>query len=454
MVLEWQDIQEQLKQGLSRGQYDLWVATLDFLRIENDVFVLGCKNWLHVDWVRDRLETKLLAMAQQKFPQLKQIKYEISPPDLGTEIEVDTDPGRSPGSPRQVTFGDIIGSPKTKFNPRFTFDRFVVGQCNQFAYATSMAVAANPSYYNQSIYLLADPGLGKSHLAHAVGNQLGKQQPGMSVRYVTAEQFTNEMISSLKNDRMEAFKRKYREDCDVLLLEKVEFFSGKSKIQNELMFTMDELLDRGKRIVCTGNASPKDIPRLNNELRSRLSGVLVAPIDHPDFDTRVAIIRRKAHYDNIQMPDEVVEFLAHGVSGDIRQLESCIVGVVAKSSILEVPISMGLAREVVQTMLDYLPKLSCEHIVQAVCNGFQVGADELRSPGRCKRLATARHVGMYLCRKYTSESLTSIGKVFGRSHSSVVYALKRMDSELGSKTSKVKRQLQHIGQRLETRCLF
>lgn len=452
MSLEWQQLKTALRDGLSRGQYDLWVATLDFQRVEHDELVVGCKNSLHTNWVKNELEERLLRLAQKQLPALKSIKYEISSPPVAPDS--DSGSGLSGPNPRQIAIQDVIGSPKARFNPRFTFEQFVVGPCNQFAYAASMAVTASQHQYNQSVYLLADPGLGKSHLAHAVGNRLWTQQPDAKVRYVTAEQFTNEMISCLKGDRMESFKRKYREDCDVLLLEKLEFLSGKNKIQSELMFTLDELLDRGKRLICTGNASPKDIPRLNNDLRSRLSGVLVAPIDRPDFGTRVAIISRKAGYEQVKLPMDVAEFLAQEVAGDIRQLESCLIGTIAKSNIMHIPISLGLAQEVVQSMLDYLPKLSAQHILQAVCSSFQVTVDELRSPARSKQIALARHLGMYLCRQYTSESLSNIGKTFSRSHSSVVYALKKMKSEVAAKNSSIKRQVEHISQRLETRCLF
>lgn len=452
MSLEWQELKAGLREGLSRGQYDLWVATLEFLRVEHEVLVVGCRNGLHSNWVKNELEERLLRLAQKQLPQLKSIHYEISPTPTCTGSH--SEPGLNGIGSRQLAIQDVIGSPKAKFNPRFTFEQFVVGPCNQFAFAASMAVAASRHQYNQSVYLLADPGLGKSHLAHAVGNRLWTRQPDAKVRYVTAEQFTNEMISCLKGDRMESFKRKYREDCDVLLLEKLEFLSGKNKIQSELMFTLDELLDRGKRVICTGNASPKDIPRLNNELRSRLSGVLVAPIDRPDFDTRVAIIKRKASYEQVELPMDVAQFLAQEVAGDIRQLESCLIGILAKSNIMHTPISLGLAREVVGSMLDYLPTLSAQHIVQAVCSSFQVTVDDLRSPARSRQVTLARHLGMYLCRHYTRESLSSIGTTFGRSHSSVVYALKKMKSEVAAKNSSLKRQLEHISQRLETRCLF
>jgi chromosomal replication initiator protein len=299
---------------------------------------------------------------------------------------------------------------------------------------------------------LADTGLGKSHLSHSIGNFIISQKPDTRVQYVTAEQFANEMISSLRNDRIESFKKKYRNDCDVLLLEKVEFLSGKEKIQNELVYTLDELMDRGKKILCTGNAFPRDIPRLSTELQSRLGGLMMAAIEPPDFKTRMEIIKRKAAAENLRLPMDVVEFLAERLTGDIRRLESCLVGMMARTNILRLPITLGLASEVTQSMLDRLPKITVDHIQRNVCATFQVSVDDLRSPSRKRDFALARKVAMYICRKYTNESLVSIGKSFKRSHSSVIYAVNGLTKDMDG-NAKLKRQVEYVIRRLETSCL-
>ena len=274
------------------------------------------------------------------------------------------------------------------------------------------------------------------------------------MHYLTAEQFANEMVYSLKNGNIETFKNKFRMECDVLLLEKVEFLSGKEKVQNELVYTLDELLDRGKRILYTGNTYPKDIPKLISELQSRLSGILVAPIGKPDFSTRKEILKRKAQMENLPLPVEVIEFMAERITGDIRQLESCLIGVIAKTNILGVPVCLDLAREVTETMLDRLPKLTIDHIQQIVCSAFQISIEDLKSSKRRKELADARKIGMYLCRRYTSESLESIGKSFRRSHSSVLYAVSELVKELENTGGKIKRQVEYVSRRLDASCLL
>jgi chromosomal replication initiator protein len=446
---EWQKIKGELKKGLSKGQYDLWVSTIDFLGLDEHGLILGCRNKFHIEWLREKLAARLLAIAGRHFPQVNKLEYRIVSLNQLEEATED----RDLGTPLQVNFHDLIRRPGPSLNPRFTFDHFVVGQSNQFAYAASMGMASGQQSYNQSVYLLADTGLGKSHLSHAVGNHLLSQKPNLRVQYVTTEQFANEMIYALKNDRIEAFKKRFRAGCDVLLMERIEFLSGKEKIQNELIYTMDELLDRGKKVLCTGSAYPKDIPKLNNELKSRLNGLLMASIEQPDFKTRMEIIQRKALVENIRLPMEVVEFLADRITKDVRQLESCLVGLIAKSNILEAPITLGFAQDITQQMLDHLPKINIDHVQQIVCDSYQISIADLRSSSRRKELALARKIAMYLCRQYTTESLAAIGKCFKRSHSSVVYAVNGLNKEMVDKKSKLKRQVEYITRRLETSCL-
>ncbi len=451
MDQKWQEIKRKLKTSLSRGQFDLWVSSIKFLDLENETVVLGCKNRFHIEWLREKLELKLLAVMREQFPMIHKLEYQIVSGETESK-ESSAQEDSEPELPRQIAMGDLIKRAGPVFNSRFTFDDFVVGNSNHFAYATALGIARGQHLYNQSAFILSETGLGKSHLSHAVGNFICRNTPELRVHYVTAEQFANEMIYSIKNGSIENFKNKFRSECDVLLLEKVEFLSGKEKIQNELVFTLDELMDRGKRILYTGNTFPKDIPKLSMELQSRLSGILVAPIGPPDFSTRMEIIRKKVKGENVGLPVEVIEFMAERVTGDIRQLESCLVGIMAKTNILGVPVTLDLAREVTETMLDRLPKMTIEHIQHIVCCAFQISMEDLRSSKRRKELAAARKIGMYLCRRYTTESLESIGRSFLRSHSSVLYGINVLSKEL-EKSGKVKRQVEHISRRLDASCL-
>ncbi len=446
MEQKWQEIKRKLQSDLSRGQYELWVSPIEFLGLENETVALGCKNRFHIEWIREKLEVKLLAVVREFFPLVNRLEYET----LSGAPDPEEVPQAQPH--RQIVISDLIKHSGPVFNPRFTFDQFVVGSSNQFAFATARGIASGKQMYINSAYILSETGLGKSHLSHAVGSYICRKAPELRVHYVTAEQFANEMIYSLKNGSIENFKTKFRAECDVLLLEKVEFLSGKEKIQNELVYTLDELMDRGKKILYTGNRFPKDIPKLSSELQSRLSGILVAPIGPPDFKTRMEIIRKKALGENVHLPSEVIHFMAERVKGDIRQLESCLVGIIAKSNILGVPVTLDLAQELTETMLDRLPKLTIDHIQQIVCCAFNISAEDLKSSKRRKEFTTARKIGMYLCRRYTTESLESIGRSFARTHSSVLYAINDLTKGL-EKDNKIRRQVEHISRRLDASCL-
>ncbi|MGA2026004.1 MAG: DnaA/Hda family protein, partial [Syntrophobacteraceae bacterium] len=331
MEQNWQEIKRKLQACMSRGQYDLWVASIEFMGLENETVELGCKNRFHIEWIREKLDNKLLRAVQEFYPLVRRLEYQI----LNMGPDPDEVEGYAPQAeaPRQIVMSDLIKCSGPVFNPRFTFDQFVVGSSNQLAFATAMGMAHGQQLYNNSAYILSETGLGKSHLTHAVGSHIRRKAPEVRVHYVTAEQFANEMIYSLKNGEIENFKTKFRTGCDVLLFEKVEFLSGKEKVQNELVYTLDELMDRGKKILYTGNTFPKDIPKLTNELQSRLSGILVAPIGPPDFRTRMEIIRKKASRENVNLPAEVIHYMAERVTGDVRRLESCLIGIIAKSNI-------------------------------------------------------------------------------------------------------------------------
>jgi chromosomal replication initiator protein len=431
--------------------------------MENDVLSLGCQNEFHVQWMRERLERKVLNVVQSVLPQVRKIRYQVVSSDNKksddfTEAEEDAivspKPTPTPPPPRQLSIGDVYPVRVSPFNPRFTFDDFVTGQCNQLAYASSLAVATGKYYSLQALYIMADSGLGKSHLSQAIGNYIFKTNPQVKVYYTTAEQFANEMISALKQDRMETFKEKYRSNCDILLLERVEFFGGKDKIQSELIYTLDELMDRGKKIICTSSKLPRDIPRLHTELKSRLSGAFIAPIDYPDFETRLNILKKKANKERARIPTKVLEFLAEYIEGDVRRLESSLVGIIAKSNILGVPITMELARDVVATVQGNLPLVNISLIQNLVCETFNIRKEDLLSASRKKEIMMARKVALYLCREYTRETLQSIARAFNRTHSTVLHALKETQKSVNSQNDPLRKYIDYIAGKLKAQCAF
>ncbi len=442
----WLKIKSKLENSLPRGQFDLWIAPLEFLGIEGEILKLGCKNYFHIQWIKEKLEKNIFQAAQTFVPSLRKICYEDQG-NLPTKESQEDEEKHSPllaGNPRQLSIGDVCNVTVSKFNPRFTFEEFVTGQCNQLAYASSMAIATGKFPNLTTLYIMSDSGLGKSHLSQAIGNYVFKNAPHLKVRYVTAEQFTNEMVLALKNDSMDKFKQNYRSNCDILLLERVEFFGGKDKIQSELIYTFDELMDRGKKIIYTSSKLPKDIPRLSDDLRSRLSSALLTPIDHPDFETRLNILKKKAARERAKIPLKVLEFIAEYVTGDVRKLESSLMGIIAKSNILGVPVTIELAKDVVEALQEKSHLTTISAIQDLVCETFNITKDHLLSTSRKKNIVMARKIALYLAREYTNETLQDIAKSFRRTHSTVIYSLKEIERSLHSGKDPIKKYLDYV----------
>jgi chromosomal replication initiator protein len=314
-------------------------------------------------------------------------------------------------------------------NREFTFNKFVVGGSNRLAYSAAEALARKDTFFNGILFLQASPGLGKSHLAQAVGNCLKDVAPQASVMYVTAEDFTNDMVKALRGDQMGRFKERYRRECEVLLMEEVQFFSGKDKIQAELCYTLDTLLDRRKKLVLTSCYLPGEISHLSQELRSRFTGGLITPIGPPDFSTRVNILTRKAEDRGVNIPLQVLEFVAEHIAGDVRRLESALECLLARSTLLGEPVSLRLAQEVLQDLKAVSPRLSVSQIQKIVCDYYQVNLREMLGRGRQKKLVRARQVGLYFSRLYTMKTVVELGRLFQRSHASVVHALQTLERD-------------------------
>jgi chromosomal replication initiator protein len=320
-------------------------------------------------------------------------------------------------------------TPGRSLNRDYTFSKFVVGGSNRLAYRAAEALARRDTFFSGVLFLTADPGLGKSHLAQAVGNCLLAVAPQASVLYVTAEDFTNDMVKALRGDQMPRFKERYRGECDVLLMEEVQFLSGKEKIQAELCYTLDNLLDRRKKLVLTSCHLPGEISQLSQELRSRFTGGLITPIGPPDFATRVDILHRKAEDRGVNVPAPVLDYVAEHIDSDVRRLESALDCLVARSTLLTEPISLRLAQEVLQDLKAVAPRLSVSQIQKIVCEYYQVNLREMLGRGRQKKLVRTRQVGLYFSRLYTLKTMVELGRLFQRSHGSVVHALQTLERD-------------------------
>ena len=435
MKTAWGEIKRQIKTRVPDNTFSLWIKPITYLQSEKGAVLLGCPNRFSRDWVAENY----LELIREKFNAMAD-----GPVDVQLKVQRrkrTPSPATLPPHPDQLTLPGIPPKKRSRnllLNSQFTFDRFIVGQSNEFAFSASKNIALGDACDYHSLLMLSNTGLGKTHLSQAIGHSILAKNPRSRVFYMTAEDFTNEMIASLRNRRIEEFKSRYRRSCDVLLLEEVHFLGGKEKIQTELGYTLDALTQDRKKIIFTSSLPPKDIPQMSKELSSRLTSGLVTTIGGPDYHTRVKILEEKANGYKVLLSKDVLHFLAGRLKRDVRQMESALKCLKARSELVGANIDMDLAKEVVSALVSGESSVTTERIMKLVCEHYKVDTEMLRSKSRKKVYAYPRNIYAYLCRKHSDETLESIGNSINRSHSTVVYA-----TELVEKKMKTDRSLKH-----------
>jgi chromosomal replication initiator protein len=319
-------------------------------------------------------------------------------------------------------------------NRRYTFDTFVIGASNRFAHAAALAIAEAPARAYNPLFIWGESGLGKTHLLHAAGNYAQRLFPGMRVKYVSTEEFTNDFINSLRDDRKVAFKRSYR-DVDVLLVDDIQFIEGKEGIQEEFFHTFNTLHNANKQIVISSDRPPKQLATLEDRLRTRFEWGLITDVQPPELETRIAILRKKAQMERLNVPDDVLELIASSIERNIRELEGALIRVTAFASLNKSPIDKSLAEIVLRDLIADAStmQISAATIMAATAEYFDTTLEELRGPGKTRALAQSRQIAMYLCRELTDLSLPKIGQAFGRDHTTVMYAQKKILSEMAER---------------------
>ncbi|MCJ7772810.1 MAG: chromosomal replication initiator protein DnaA, partial [Desulfobacterales bacterium] len=331
----------------------------------------------------------------------------------------------------------------------FTFDNLVVGSNNDFAYTASLSLASKKNSHQNSLFLLSNTGMGKSHLSQAIGHHILTKSPSDRVYYITAEDFSNEMVHAFRHNSIDKFKEKYRNNCDVLLLEDVHYLSGKDRTQIELALLLDSLFDSEKRIIFSSCYLPIDIPKLNEKLYSRLSCGLISNIDPPNFRTRVRILRKKSNGKGCKLPEKVVLYLASELSENVRQLESGLLGVMAKSSLLGIPIDLNLATSVVKNIAGQHKKITIDVIKKLVCKHFSISMGDIASSSRKQSIVRPRQIAMYLSRRYTDSPLQDIGRSFNRYHATALHSINSVEKGI-KENNAMKKQVEFFKQKLES----
>ncbi|HWL76062.1 chromosomal replication initiator protein DnaA [Microbacterium sp.] len=377
------------------------------------------------------------------------VNPDLADQHLTAPIPVQTPMPSEPIAPSQPTAGARAGIPETtdaasagsrydtRLNPKYTFDNFVIGQSNRFAHAAAVAVAEAPAKAYNPLFIYGDSGLGKTHLLHAIGDYALSLYAGIRVRYVSSEEFTNDFINSIANNRGSAFQARYRE-VDILLIDDIQFLQGRAETQEAFFHTFNTLHDHDKQVVITSDVPPRQLTGFEDRMRSRFEWGLITDVQAPDLETRIAILRKKAQNERLQVPDEVLEYIATVVSSNIRELEGALIRVSAFASLNRSTLDMSLAQTVLRDIVDQddANVVSPTDIINATAHYFKLSVDDLYGSSRSQAVATARQIAMYLCRERTSLSLPKIGQLFGnRDHTTVMYAYKKISDLMKERRS-------------------
>jgi chromosomal replication initiator protein len=414
----WNEVAGRLKGALNETTYRTWFAEAEGQELTDDAFLLGVPNDFTREWIEGHFLGLIGAAVRDVTGQERRIGLTVRervPLEAPARIEP---PRRPPPS------GADVG-----MNPKYTFDLFVIGSSNRFAHAAALAVAEAPAQAYNPLFIYGGTGLGKTHLMQAIAQYVAEHSSELSVRYVTSETFMNDFINSLRDKRIEGFKQRYR-TYDLLLVDDVQFFEHKERIQEEFFHTFNSLYEAGSQIVMSSDRPPRDIATLEERLRSRFEWGLITDIQPPDLETRIAILRKKTKTDGIDVPDpEVLSFIASRISTNIRELEGALTRVVAFSSLTGRSLSVELAEDVLKDVFPQgeAAEVSIRRIQELVSERFQLTMDELCGDKRSQNIVYPRQVAMYLSRELTDSSLPKIGKEFGgRDHTTVIHATSKI----------------------------
>lgn len=444
----WDDTLSHLELNLSPQHFSTWIKPLKLVKIEQDMVYLEVPNRFVLDWVKENY-SKLI---QKKLSDLSAVSYRLHF-DVSNQA-TEKLPRTTPVVEKPVAVAatkSIINNTHTSdlnLNRKYTFEEFVSGSSNQFAYAAAMAVASNPATTYNPLFIYGGVGLGKTHLVNAIGNAILKKSPQMRICYYTSEKFMNELINSLRYNRMDEFRNKFR-SMDVLLIDDIQFIAGKERTQEEFFHTFNALYESHKQIIVTSDKFPKDIPGLEERLRSRFEWGLIADIQAPDVETKLAILKMKAEQNGINLPEDVALFLANSICNNVRELEGYLIRIGAYASLTSVPVSLEMARDVLKDILiERNRELSVEEILKKVSLHFNIKVSDIKSAKRLKAVVLPRQIAMYISRQLTSSSYPEIGDRFGgKDHSTIIHAIRKIeklmeeDFQLKSTIDNLKKEL-------------
>jgi chromosomal replication initiator protein len=421
----WNEVSGRLQGALNDTTYRTWFGEVEGVELSDDTFVLEVPNNFTREWIEEKFLGLVRAIVQDVAGGERRIRLTVR--DEHTELAAAAE-----ASPRTVATAAASGSQRaggSSLNPKYTFDLFVIGSSNRFAHAAALAVAEAPAQAYNPLFIYGGTGLGKTHLMQATAQYVVEHSSDLAVRYVTSETFMNDFINSLRDKRIEGFKQRYR-TYDLLLVDDIQFFENKERIQEEFFHTFNSLYEAGSQIVISSDRPPREIATLEQRLRSRFEWGLITDIQPPDLETRIAILRKKVKIDGIDIPDpQLLTFIAGRISSNIRELEGALTRVVAFASLTGRPMTAELAQDVLKDVFPQgdAPEVSIQRIQELVSERFGLSLTELCGDKRSQNIVYPRQVAMYLSRELTDSSLPKIGKEFGgRDHTTVIHATSKI----------------------------
>lgn len=426
IIEKWDEILNTVKKEyeISEVSFDTWLRPLKVYAIEgNTLYILVPTEQMALSYI----SRKYLAPLRVAIIEITEIEYEIEfiLPEDTKNLKLDRKP--MPVSP-QATAND------SNLNPNYTFDTFVVGSSNRFAHSASLAVAESPGVTYNPLYIYGGPGLGKTHLMHSIGHFILKENPDTKVIYVTSEEFTNEVIESIRNgdsSTMSKFRDKYRK-VDVLMIDDIQFIIGKERTQEEFFHTFNALQSQGKQIILTSDKPPKEMETLEERIRSRFEWGLMADIGVPDYETRMAILRKKAESDNFEIDDEILRYIANHIKSNVRELEGALNKLLAYNNLVHIPITMDIAEKELANIItpDQPREITPQLIIEVVSEHYHISVDQMISRTRSSDVAKPRQIAMYLCKTMTESPLDTIGSLLGgRDHSTIIHGIKKVTED-------------------------
>lgn len=429
----WEASLKLIKNELTPMSYSTWIETIEPLSLSGNKLYLNTQD----DFTKGILENRYAILIKNAIKQVTNQNYEVlfSIPSENIVIANDNNNEESEVEEKSC---------RNSLNRKYTFDKFVIGNGNRFAHAACLAVAEAPAKAYNPLFIYGGVGLGKTHLMHAIGHFILDQNPNAKVVYVSSEKFTNELINSIRDDKNIEFRNKYR-NVDVLLIDDIQFIAGKESTQEEFFHTFNALHENNKQIILSSDRTPREIPKLEDRLRSRFEGGLIADIQPADLETRVAILRKKANEDTLAIDDEVLQYIADKIQSNIRELEGALTRVIAYSTLTTRAINIDLANEALKDIISNKPKqLNVSLIKEVITKHYGIKYDEFNSKKRTRNIAFPRQIAMYLCRELTDMSLPKIGEEFGgRDHTTVIHAYEKISTDIQT-SADFKREIDDI----------